>query len=467
MAINCSINRNISFNQFSDDGSTSSCNSTDLSIGIGGILSPVYIYNISDIEGLKFENDNRADDTLIVDTIITDAPFYSIDFSSASYTEQYDDKMWTHTLTLTVANITSLFEDLLSDSVNGRYFVCFRPNGSYDYRGFGWTVGATLSYSLAIEEENLGYTITLECRSEYPLFSIYSDNFTLIDKVYTPLFKPLYSTSYCKMTGVKPNGYAVAMYVVKVNAAGQALDRNNKLSQWSGLKQDAYKLETVDSDGGYNILGTYNEDAVFDGLPVKVYNTDICPIDADGTITIDGQKYLTINLNSNRKSRTMTLHSNNSWQMLSSPKYVTVTPTQGYEGNTSVTIYHNNVGGVEQIVFQNRQTKERVTVTVNVNLIKISSEYVYQNGTTSFMLTPTVEGCSNDYTYTVTPTLTNRKESDGYIYCTIPQSDYEQIYTFTLTHSCDSDEVKTVKVTILGENSQPYWQVLSEFCEID
>ena len=107
-------------------------------MGVGGIRNPIYVYNIDDVENLKFENDNRADDSLVVDTIITDAAFYSIDFSSANYTEEYEDGKWTHTLTLDINNITSLFEDLLSDSVNGRYLVAFNPNGDTDYRMFGW-----------------------------------------------------------------------------------------------------------------------------------------------------------------------------------------------------------------------------------------------------------------------------------------------------------------------------------------
>ena len=466
MAINCRLTKNISLNQLNESGSQSNCNSTDISMGVGGIRTPIYVYNIDEVENLKFENDNRADDSLVVDTIITDAAFYSIDFSSASYEESYEDGKWTHSLQLELNNITSLFEDLLSDSVNGRFLVAFRPNGSEDYRMFGWKAGATLDYGMSIGEDSQGYTVTLEDASEYPLFTVYSDNFNTRDKVYTPTFKPLYSVAYCEQTNGVNNGYAVAMYVVKVNSAGQALDEDNKLCQWSGKKQDAYKLNTVTSDGGYNILGTYASDATFEGLPVRVYDLDICPTDVSGTITINGSTAATVNLNSTTVSTAVTIVRDNSWTMLTNPTYVTVTPSNGSDGTSTLTVYHNGVGGVDTIVFQNRKTKERVTLTVNVNLIKINSSYTFPYGTTEFILTPTVQGVSSGYTYTVSPSLSVTKDANGYLVCSPSVSTNEQNFTFTLRHVNDNNEVKTVTVKVLGNNVNPSWQVLSSFCEI-
>lgn len=466
MAINCRLTKNISLNQLSEDGQTSACNAQDITMGVGGLRSPIYVYNIDEVENLKFENDNRADDSLVVDTIITDAAFYSIDFTSASYSENYEDGKWTHQLQLDLNNITSLFEDLLSDSVNGRFLVAFRPNGDTDYRMFGWKYGASLTYSMSVSEDSQGYTVTLEDTSEYPLFSVYSDNFNTRDKVYTPTFKPLYSVAYCEQSGGKNSGYAVAMYVVKVNSAGQALDSDNKLCQWSGKKQDAYKYQNISSDGGYNILGTYASDATFEGMPVRVYNLDICPSDVSGTITVNGSTAATINLNSTNASSSITIVSDASWTMLTNPRFVTVTPSNGQQGTSIISVFHNGVGGTDTIVFQNRKTKERVILTVNVNLIKIDSRYTYQNGTTQFILTPTVQGGSEDYTYTVSPSVSCTKDSNKYIICSPSVSQNEQNFTFTLTHSSDSTEVKTVNVTILGNNTNPSWQMLSSFCEI-
>lgn len=463
MAINCRINRNISLNQLSEDGSRNNCNSTDISMGVGGIRTPIYVYNIDEVENLKFENDNRADDSLTVDTIITDAAFYSIDFTSASYEEEYEDGKWSHTLSLDIGNITSLFEDLLSDSVNGRYLVAFRPNGSDDYRMFGWKRGASLNYSMEVNEDSQGYTVELTDESEYPLFTVWADNFNVRDKVYTPIFKPLYNVAYCEQVNGKNNGWAVAMYVVKVNSAGQALDRNNMLCQWSGLKQDAYKLETVSSDGGYNIIGTYNATATIEGHSVRVQDYDICPADVSGTISASET---VIRLNSTTTSKTLNITSEDEWSLITNPSYVSVSPNKGGKGTTSVLISHNWVGGSDFLTFQNKTTRERVNVNVYVNLIKIDNSYTLQAGTTNFTLTPQVEGESTGYTYTVTPSLTTSKDASGYINITFPTSNNEQNYTFVLTHDSDPNEKKTVTIKVLGSTRDASWELLESFCEI-
>lgn len=463
MAFSCKLSNNISLST----GQATSCNSTDLSVGVGGIQSPVYVYNIEDVDNLKFENDNRADDSLVIDTIITDKAFYSIDFESASYTEEYGDDKWSHSLTLNVDNILPVFEDLLADGVNSKYLVAFRPNGSQDYRVFGWKAGAKLSYSLTLDSETKGYTITLEDESEYPLMTAYDDNFDVKNKVYTPIFTPLYDVAYCEQTNGHNNGYAIAMYVVKVNSAGQALDANNKLCQWSGLPQDAYKYTSA-PDGGYHILGTYNSSASFDGHPVRIYDTRLCPITAQGSITINGSTSATVNLNSTTTSATVTINSTDSWTVTSQQQYVNVNPSNGGTGNTTVTISRGGGGGTDIITFMNRRTGERVTCTANVNIINIGSYYEYPNGTTSFMLTPTVQGGGADYTYTVSPSLTvNKDNQTKYLTCTTTASESEKTFTFTLTHVSDPNEQKTVVVKILGSNSDASWSILSSYCEIE
>ena len=104
MSLNCRLNRNISFSQPSDSGGTDGCNGQSMSEGVGGIAK-VVVYNISDVPSLTFENDNRADSSLVVDTINSTGQFYTIDFNSATYNEEYDNHKWTHTLTLEVPNI--------------------------------------------------------------------------------------------------------------------------------------------------------------------------------------------------------------------------------------------------------------------------------------------------------------------------------------------------------------------------
>lgn len=467
MSLNCRLNRNITLNQINDDG-TSSCNAQDLSMGVGGIQSPILVYNISDVESLKFKDDNRADDSLEVDTINAKGQFYKIDFTSANYSEEYENHKWTHSLQLEISNITSLFEDLLSDGVNGRYLVCFRPKGSEDYRCFGWKFGASLDYGMQISEDSLGYTVTLEDTSEYPLFTVYADNFGNKNKTYSPIFKPLYDVFFCEQgSDGKHTGYLIAMYVVKVNAVGQPLDSDNKLCQWSGKKQDAYKHESIGSDGGYHIIGTYSSSGSFDGRPVRILDYEKCTADVDDSIFINEKKNESIGLNSTIKQKPFTIRSTNDWSMLGNPTKCTITPINGSNGNTSCTVRHNGVGGTDVIQFQNNVTRECVQLEVNIYIIKINDSYTFPYGTTQFILTPNVMGGSRNYTYTVSPSLSVTKDGNGYLVCSPSVSTNEQNFTFVLTHSDDSNEVKQVNVKILGNNTSPSWQVLSSFCEID
>jgi hypothetical protein len=469
MSLNCKLNRNISLSQPGDSGD--SCNSQDISIGVGGI-STVLVYNISDVPSLKFENDNRSDDTLVVDTINSTGQFYKIDFTSASYNEEFDpNSKWTHTLTLDVNNISSLFEDILSDGVHGRYLVCFKPNGSEDYRMFGWKYGATLDYSLNIAEDSGGYTITLEDTSEYPLFTVYGDNFGNNSKVYTPIFKPLWETYFCeKNQEGKNTGYAIAMYVVKVNAAGQPLDKNNRLVQWSGLKQDAYKHNSITSDGGFNIIGTYASSAQFDGRPVKVFDLEKCTSQFDNSIYIDDGKSKDVCLNSSNKSATFTIRSSDAWSLVNQSDFATITPTRGLSGDTVCTVYHNGIGGTNEIQFQNDYTKEIVTLNIVANIISVQSSFTLPNRTHSMVVTPTVYGCSEDYTYTISPSAGVSRVSNGYLYIqfSFVDDDNEHNYTLTLTHTCDGGcvESKEINIKILGNNTDPSWSILSSFCEI-
>lgn len=458
----CKLYKNISFNDDSTTGD--SCASTDISVGVGG-LAKVYVYNIDDIENLKYENDNRYDESYIVDTIITSEPFYTIDFTDATYSEQFQNNKWTHQLDLTVNNISTLFEGILADSTNGRYLVCFRPNGSEDYRMFGWRFGASLTYSMNLNSDSLGYTVTLSDESEFPLMAVYSDNFNLANKVYTPIFSPKYGVHVCEQESGHNNGYILVTYVVKTNAAGQALDTNNKLCDYSGLPQDAYKL-VGQSDGGYHIIGTYTTAATFEGQSVRAYDADACPPQASGSIKINNQSAATISLNSTTRTANVSVNSTAPWQMTSSPEFVTVAPQQGLAGVTSVLVFHSGVGGVDHVQFQNTRTKERVNLTINVNIIEINPSYSYPNGTTQFILSPRVMGESSDYTYTVSPAIPCTKAQNGDLICSPSASNDEQEFTFTFTHANDANEVKTTRVVILGNNVNPQWEILTQFCEI-
>ena len=152
--------------------------------------------------------------------------------------------------------------------------------------------------------------------------------------------------------------------------------------------------------------------------------------------------------------------------MVSDPQYVTISPVEGENGSTQCSVHHNGVGGCEQIKFMNNVTREIVTLDVCVNLITVGSDYTYECDTTDITIVPTVEGCSSAYTYSVSPSISNSKDAYGYIHL-YPTTGTSGTYTITLTHSCDSNEVKTIRVEIVCHSTVPTWQLLSSYCEIN
>ena len=88
MALLCKLDRNITLSQPSESGGTDYCNGQDISMGVGGISSPILVYNISDVPSLTFEGDNRSDYSLYVETINSTGKFYKIDHTDATYNEE-------------------------------------------------------------------------------------------------------------------------------------------------------------------------------------------------------------------------------------------------------------------------------------------------------------------------------------------------------------------------------------------
>ena len=466
MAFNCKLSRNISLNPSGSEAND--CGSAE--IASGGISERIYVYNIDDVENLMFENDNRFDDTLIIDTIITSKAYYFIDSTDATYNEKQDGTKHRHTLTITVANTQPITEDTLNEAVHHRYLVAFRPKGAELYRAFGWKEGAGMSYNMDIDESTNSYTITLSDESEYALMSCLADNFKLSDKVFTPIFKPLYDVSYCEVSGGQRTGYCIASYVVKVNSAGQPLDEDNKLTYYSRKPQDAYKYQGL-SDGDYHILGTYTSTAVFDGVPVKIFDVEKCPIDASGTISVSPT---TINLNSTTTSQTVNVNaylSNSStcasWTVIEKPSEISLSQTSGQTCG-SFEVISNGMGVSDgKIIIRNNSTYETVVISVDVNLIKVNEEFTFQNGTTEFDITPIVEPSGSDYTYSIDKSgLTITKQSDGTLHFVVNNPSSEFItYTLTLTHGNDAREKKYVAINLLGNDTQPVWRVMAQYCE--
>ena len=464
MSFSCKLNRNITANQTADDP----CSNVDLMAG--GIADRFYIFNIEDIQGLKFKDDERYDESLFVDTIITSEPYYYVDGSGVTYSETQDGAIYTHQLTANVNNIQNIIQDILSDAAPGKYLVCFKPLGSEDYRMFGWELGASMSHTLDISESASNYTVTFSDESEYPLFAVKSDNFSLKDKQFEPHWKPLFEVIYCELDGNgKQTGWITAPYVVKVNSAGEPLGSDNRLCEYSHLPQDAYKLQGR-PDGDYHIVGTYDANAVYEGQPVRVFDPELCLPENEGTISFADE---TIRLNSTtRQYATVELTSNAAWAMTSeAPEYCTMSPNSG-DGNATLSFYYERYGGDDVITVRNLNSYEETSITVHNRTLIPGAGEEFPYGTEQFEVYARAYGGSESYTVQVdNPGLTlTPVYSDGLLvgYDAVvndPTVQTARSWTFTFTHDDDNEEVKTATYTILAMDTTPFWRLMRTYCE--
>ena len=468
MAFNCKLNRNISVDQTGTDP----CANVEMLAG--GISDRFYIFNIEDIQGLKFKNDDRSDESLYVTDIITSEPYYFVDGSNVAYSESQEGTIYTHQLTANVNNISNTIQDILSDAAPGKYLVCFRPLGSDDYRLFGWKQGATMTHTLDISDSTSNYTITFEDTNEYPLFGVKSDNFDLGNKQFDPHWKPLFLEIYCELDsrGMQ-TGWITAPYVVKVNSAGQALDASNKLCDYSGQPQDAYKL-VGQPDGNYHIVGTYQADATFEGQPVRVFNPELCLPENEGTISFDQQ---VIRLNSTtRMTATSNLTSNAAWAMVSdAPEYCTVSPNSG-DGNAIMNFYYGRYGGDDEITVRNLNSYEETSITVHNRTVIPGAGEEFPYGTEQFNIYCRAYGGSESYTIqvdnpglTLTPVIDDGDGEPRLVgYDAVvndPTVTTTRSWTFSFVHADDNEEVKTATYTILAMDTTPFWRLMSQYCE--
>lgn len=455
-------------NQSADDP----CSNVEMMAG--GIADRFYIFNIDDIDGLKFQNDNRSDDNLYVDTIITSQPYFYVDGSGVSYSESQDGAIYTHQLTANVNNIQGIIQDILSDAAPNKYLVCFKPLGSSDWRCFGWKMGATLSHTLDISESASNYVLTFSEESENPLFSVKSDNFNLSNKQFDPHWKPLYDVSGCQLDGNgMQTGWCLALYVVKVSSAGQPLDSANKLCEYTGQPQDAYKYYTA-TDGDYHIIGTYQDDAVYEGMPVLVFNPEICLPESEGTISFAEE---VVRLNSTtRQYATVELTSNAAWAMVSeAPEYCTMSPNSG-DGNSTISFYAGRWGGDDVVTVRNLNSYEQTSITIHNRTVipGVGEEFPY--GTEQFNVYCRAYGGSESFTVqvdnpglTLTPTYDSSDGEPVLVgYDAIvndPTVQTTRTWTFTFTHDDDNEEVKTATYTILAMDTTPFWRLMRQYCE--
>ena len=443
MAINCKLNRDIALGSGQDACMLTSINA--------GLYDGLYVFNLDDVQNLVFSGDSRPDNSLYIDTIVTAQPFYRIDATNISYTEEYDDHKYTHSLTASIKSVNNEIEEILEGALHGRYLVGFRVVGEEHYRLVGWKEGLSLDETLNISKDNNAYTLTLNGTTTYPSMECDKSNFDLANKVFEPIYEPLFVAGKVTCS----SGWAVANYVVKVNAAGQALDTNNKLVQYSGLPQDAYKLEGV-SDGEYHIIGTYTSTATFEGKSVRMYDTSLCNVSCSISVSPSA-----ITLNSSTTSSAFTITSSAEWELVSYPSYVSLSRTYGGVNDQTVYVYSEGTCGSETLTFRNKVGGCTATLGVNVNIIKIGDTYYYPNGTTNVTLTPIA--CCN-YSGTTSEGTFTKNEDASFTVSGISTSESQKSVTVTL--SCGS-ETKTVTLVIFGIDTSRGRRAISEYCEIE
>lgn len=435
---------------------------------ISGIYDKIFLYDIDDIISVAFDGDTRLDSGKAITAINSSVPFYTWDVSDGEYSEENDGDDYTHELTANIHK-TQEIETILSDAKNSRFLVAFRLRSEDVYRVIGWDMGAKLTYSLTVGEDGNYYSITFTDEGLYPAFEADRGNFEVKDRKYEPLYVPYFTLSSCETDSSGNNtGFRIANYVTKQNAAGEALDENNRLCEYSSLPQCAYKYNGV-GDGGYKILGTYNADAIYNGKSVKQYDTTHCPISKSGTFKVSPTT-LTIYAH-NKTAQYISVTTEHNWTCTTPKSGLTLGSTSGY-GNSQITVKWDGTKTStysQTLTFTDKTTKETANVNVNYYYVTLSGDdmgyaangsingYIEFNGNLkpTISVKTSVEG--------LVPTITNdgSKWQITYDATKIPDGGA----TFTITANNNGDET-TKTISIVKEETSPAWTLLSWSCEL-
>lgn len=436
-----------------------------------GIYDTIYLYDMDDVMGLTFTNDTRFDNGNTISAINSASQFYKWEVSDGEYSEDVDSDTYSHELTFNIHK-TEEIEDILSDAKNSKFLVAFRLKSETVYRVIGWDLGAQLTYTLTAGEDGNYYTITFTDEGLYPAFECDSQNFDEERKTYTPIWRPNFNISTCETdSSGTVTGYRIASYVTKQNTAGEALDKNNRLCEYSGLPQDAYKLQGL-SDGGYNIVGTYTKTQTFNGEAVIKYDSIHCGDSSTGTISVSPTTITVLEHYS--PSQTITITTNDTWSIVNNSNILDVSANSG-RGNSSVTATWNGVSTAQQgqIAVHNENTNETVYITTKFFSVNVSGTTLIPSTSSSVTgYVSVVGGSSSDYKVNVTcndPTVkyTVTKE-DGQFKINIDPTTVGAngaVYTVTVTHPTQPNETYTYKITQQGDKTQPIWTLISQYCE--
>ena len=456
--LNCSLTKNIS---------------KDCTTHISGIFDKIYLYDIDYINGITFGNDTRFDSGESVSEINSSQQFYVWDVSDGEYTEEVDGEEYSHEIVFNIHQ-TQEVEDILSDAKNGRFLVAFKLKSEYRHRLVGWNLGLKLSYTLTVGEEGNYYTITFSNEGVFPSFECENKIFKRDSMVFEPIYRPDFDMSLCEIENGAFTGYRIALYVTKQNAAGEALDVNNQLCEYSGLQQCAYKYTSA-PDGLFVIEGTYNYNAVYNGQAVKIYDKTHCQESSTGTITVVPSTY---NITAHVDPQvTLSVTTEDRWFIDMTNSYFTaVTPMSGV-GDSKVILSWNGktTQSNEVLFFYNIDTNEKIEVRGSLFCVNVTGDDVIPYKTLSALYNVDCYGGSKEYSVEVhcsSQVVKYHVDYDIYGYINVFIDDYTSIpengatITLKVTHKDNTNEICVKRIKLEGGDPTPKWVEVSRECEL-
>ena len=420
---------------------------TGCNYSIGGIHS-IWILDIDYFDGYKFKDDSLYDE-MYVDDIYVKGDWYELQaVDEANFTEKISNGSYQQQLSTFIGLYEADIQREMLKSTNTKFLVVFRTY-TRKYFVFGSDGGVTLTYEnqSGAKTEAIGYSVTLNINSSYPLFEL-NPNYFISEHTVNFIYKPLFDSYTCELSGGYNNGYQVANIAVRVTTEGEAVDKDGKLCSESGLKQAAMILQGTSSPSIYDVVGTYTSDSILNGgVSVKQINYNACRPQFQGTIKLDKN---TIIANNDDKVHSVKVTSENEWQITNyNSYYVNSNYISGGAGIFNTTITANRFGNYTYI-YKNLYTLEEVELTVMYCVIIVPNNILDMDGMgDTRTVTVTSYGGDEDFTISNVPSwLTVTKLSKTQIRITASENDSGSFRTATirLTHTTDTRVSTTITV---------------------